>query len=115
VIEAQQLQRILPLLDRGELSQKQQADLFGALVQEINKKCALDGLFWAKFVSTRDEADLSSGRGVGMAAVQGTISELGGTMSLTTTPLRRRNRCARGSRSVESSRPRRLSPGISRT
>jgi len=35
--------------------------------------------------TTRDEADHSSGRGVGMAAVQGTISELGGTMSLTTT------------------------------
>ena len=57
MIEAQQLQRILPLLERGQLSLTQQNDLFGALTQEINRKCAADGLFWAKFVQTRDEAD----------------------------------------------------------
>ena len=57
MIAAQQLQRLLPLLDAGQLSLKQQSDLFGALTQEINRKCAQDGLFWAKFVSTRDEAD----------------------------------------------------------
>lgn len=57
MIPAQQLQRLLPMLDAGQLSLKQQSDLFGALTQEINRKCAADGLFWAKFVSTRDEAD----------------------------------------------------------
>lgn len=31
--------------------------LFAGLAQEINRKCADDGLFWAKFVSTRDESD----------------------------------------------------------
>jgi phage FluMu gp28-like protein len=36
---------------------KQQTDLFTALAQEVNIKCAADGLFWTKFVSTRDEAD----------------------------------------------------------
>jgi two-component system, chemotaxis family, sensor kinase CheA len=35
--------------------------------------------------TTRDKADLSSGRGVGMAAVQTAVSQLGGSMSLTTT------------------------------
>jgi len=35
--------------------------------------------------TTRDKADLASGRGVGMAAVQTAVSELGGSMTLTTT------------------------------
>jgi two-component system, chemotaxis family, sensor kinase CheA len=34
--------------------------------------------------TTRDEADLTSGRGVGMAAVQTVLTELGGSMTLTT-------------------------------
>jgi hypothetical protein len=57
VIPAQQLQRILPLVERGQLTLAQQNDLFGALTQEIDQKCAADGLFWLKFVKTRDEAD----------------------------------------------------------
>jgi len=57
VIPAQQLARIIPMLDAGQLTRKQQDDLFGALKQELNARCAADGLFWAKFVSTRDEAD----------------------------------------------------------
>lgn len=57
MIPSQQLERIIPLLDAGKLSLREQNDLFGALTQEINRKCADDGLFWAKFVSTRDEAD----------------------------------------------------------
>ncbi len=36
--------------------------------------------------STRDEADLAAGRGVGMAVVHNTIRELGGTLSLRTQP-----------------------------
>lgn len=36
--------------------------------------------------STRDDADRASGRGVGMAVVQTTIEELGGRMSLDSTP-----------------------------
>jgi two-component system chemotaxis sensor kinase CheA len=35
--------------------------------------------------TTRDEADLASGRGVGMSAVQAAVSELGGSIALTTT------------------------------
>lgn len=57
MIATQQLERLIPFLEKGLLTQKQQEDLFGALKQEINAKCAKDGLFWAKFVSTRDEAD----------------------------------------------------------
>lgn len=36
--------------------------------------------------STRDEADLASGRGMGMAVVRNTVQELGGTISLWTEP-----------------------------
>jgi two-component system chemotaxis sensor kinase CheA len=36
--------------------------------------------------TTRDEADLASGRGVGMAAVQGAINDLGGSIVLATNP-----------------------------
>lgn len=36
--------------------------------------------------STRDEADLASGRGVGMTVVRNTVQELGGTISLWTEP-----------------------------
>lgn len=36
--------------------------------------------------STREEADLASGRGVGMAVVQNTVRELGGTLSMGTQP-----------------------------
>jgi two-component system chemotaxis sensor kinase CheA len=35
--------------------------------------------------TTREQADLASGRGVGMSAVQATVSELGGAMSMETT------------------------------
>lgn len=35
--------------------------------------------------TTRDEADLASGRGVGMAAVQSAVAELGGVMTMETT------------------------------
>ena len=34
--------------------------------------------------TTRDKADTASGRGIGMAAVQATVSELGGSLDLTT-------------------------------
>jgi len=57
VIPNQQLERLIPLLDRGELSPKQLQDLDAAVKQEINRRCGEQGLFWAKFVSTRDEAD----------------------------------------------------------
>jgi two-component system chemotaxis sensor kinase CheA len=36
--------------------------------------------------TTREHADLASGRGVGMSAVQATVSQLGGSMSLDTEP-----------------------------
>jgi two-component system chemotaxis sensor kinase CheA len=41
-------------------------------------------LICAPGFSTRDEADLASGRGIGMAVVRGTVLELGGEMELET-------------------------------
>ncbi|HYR89378.1 MAG TPA: chemotaxis protein CheA [Terriglobia bacterium] len=52
--------------------------------QFLDSKRLLD-IISAPGFTTRDEADLASGRGVGMAAVQTVISELGGSMTLTTT------------------------------
>jgi two-component system chemotaxis sensor kinase CheA len=47
---------------------------------------ALLQILCAPGFSTRDEADRASGRGVGMAVVQTTVHELGGRLSLDTTP-----------------------------
>lgn len=57
VIDAQTFQRVLSKIDAGELSQSDAAVLFKALAGEIAARCAEDGLFWAKWVLTRDEAD----------------------------------------------------------
>jgi hypothetical protein len=46
---------------------------------------ALD-ILCAPGFSTRDEADLASGRGVGMAVVRNTVQELGGTLALWSEP-----------------------------
>jgi two-component system chemotaxis sensor kinase CheA len=45
-------------------------------------------LICASGFSTRDEADRASGRGVGMDVVSDTVEELGGTLTLTTEPMR---------------------------
>jgi two-component system chemotaxis sensor kinase CheA len=47
---------------------------------------ALLALICAPGFSTREEADRASGRGVGMAVVQATVRELGGTLSLQFVP-----------------------------
>lgn len=55
MIPRQQLQRILQKLP--ELSPAEQRQLFSALAKEIDEQSAEDGLFWLRWVSTRDEAD----------------------------------------------------------
>ena len=47
---------------------------------------ALLDILCAPGFSTRDAADLASGRGVGMAVVKTTVQELGGTLTLDTVP-----------------------------
>jgi len=39
------------------LEPRAREELFAGLVTEILDRCAMDGLFWLKFVKTRDEAD----------------------------------------------------------
>jgi two-component system chemotaxis sensor kinase CheA len=71
-------------IDTGQIATRARAlDLMGE-GETLDPKRVLDTISAPGF-TTREQADLSSGRGVGMAAVQGSISELGGTMSLTTT------------------------------
>jgi two-component system chemotaxis sensor kinase CheA len=53
--------------------------------ETLDAKRLLD-VICAPGFTTRDAADLASGRGVGMAAVQAAISELGGLITLHTTP-----------------------------
>jgi two-component system chemotaxis sensor kinase CheA len=50
----------------------------------LDSKQLLD-IISAPGLTTREKADFASGRGVGMAAVQTAVNELGGTMTLTTT------------------------------
>lgn len=57
MIPAQQLQRILALLDEGKLSKSDQEKLLSSLYAEIDIKSREDGQFWLKWVTTRDEAD----------------------------------------------------------
>ena len=54
-LEATQLAKLLPKLDN--LGKSEAEKLLAGLAGEVNKKCADDGLFWLKFVRTRDEAD----------------------------------------------------------
>lgn len=57
MIEAQQLERVISRLDRGELSVKEQEQLLSALSQEIDRRSSEDFLFWLRYARTRDEAD----------------------------------------------------------
>lgn len=52
---------------------------------QVDLMSLLDILCLSGF-STKEQADLTSGRGVGLAVVKNTVSELGGTLSLTTAP-----------------------------
>ena len=51
--------------------------------QSLDSKQLLN-ILSAPGLTTRDEADFASGRGVGMSAVQKAVNELGGSMTLTT-------------------------------
>ncbi|HPC85514.1 MAG TPA: chemotaxis protein CheA [Smithellaceae bacterium] len=53
--------------------------------EKPDEKDILDILCTSGF-STRSEADLTSGRGVGLAVVRNAVEELGGTMEMTTAP-----------------------------
>jgi two-component system chemotaxis sensor kinase CheA len=53
--------------------------------EELQPKRLLDIISTPGF-TTREQADLASGRGVGMAAVQKTVDELGGSVSVDTKP-----------------------------
>lgn len=52
---------------------------------QVDLMSLLDILCLSGF-STKEQADLTSGRGVGLAVVKNTVQELGGTLSLTTAP-----------------------------
>lgn len=58
----------------------------GATVPDKLDPAGLLKILCAAGFSTRDEADMAAGRGVGMAVVENTIRELGGSMTLASTP-----------------------------
>ncbi len=55
MISREHLEALLARL--GTLEPRAREELFAGLVTEILARCAVDGLFWLKFVKTRDEAD----------------------------------------------------------
>ncbi len=55
MISREHLEALLARL--GALEPRAREELFAGLVTEILARCAADGLFWLKFVKTRDEAD----------------------------------------------------------
>jgi two-component system chemotaxis sensor kinase CheA len=69
-------------VDRDAVREK--ANENGLPVPPVLSDNALLDLICAPGFSTRSEADRASGRGVGMTAVQSTVRELGGTLSLET-------------------------------
>ena len=64
----------------------QRAIGLGLAVPDHLDDTALLDLLCAPGFSTREEADLTSGRGVGMAVVASTVRELGGSLALETVP-----------------------------
>ena len=54
-LDAIQLDKILQRADT--LKPKEARDLLSSLGREVNERCAQDGLFWLRFVHTRDESD----------------------------------------------------------
>lgn len=65
---------------------RQRAKALGLPVPEIPSEDELLGLLCQPGFSTRDEADLGSGRGVGMSVVHTTVRELGGVLALRSEP-----------------------------
>lgn len=64
----------------------QRAAAAGLRVPEHVDETAVLGLICSPGFSTRDEADRTSGRGLGMAVVANTVRELGGSLALETSP-----------------------------
>jgi two-component system chemotaxis sensor kinase CheA len=64
----------------------QRAKALGLVVPEPLDGTALLNLLCAPGFSTREQADRAAGRGVGMAVVANTVRELGGSLSLDTSP-----------------------------
>jgi len=72
-------------MDAGQIAARARAAGLIAGDVELDMAGLLD-VICAPGFSTRDEADLASGRGVGMTVVRNTVQELGGTLALWTEP-----------------------------
>lgn len=72
-------------MDAGQIAVRARAAGLIAADAELDMAGLLD-VICAPGFSTRDEADLASGRGVGMTVVRDTVQELGGTLALWTEP-----------------------------
>src|SRR5262249_36951064 len=72
-------------MDLDSITQRARSRGLIAPGEPLDPKHLLD-IICAPGFTTREQADLASGRGVGMAAVQASVSELGGSMSVGTTP-----------------------------
>ena len=70
-------------MDLAQIAQRARAAGLLAADAPLDLPGALD-IICAPGFSTRDEADLASGRGVGMTVVRNTVQELGGTLALWT-------------------------------
>jgi len=70
-------------IDREKIAERARRLKWIGETEVLDAKRLLD-IISAPGFTTRDEADLASGRGVGMAAVHEAINELGGSISLTT-------------------------------
>ncbi len=57
MIPAQQLARVLARVERGDLAAGEVRALEASVRDELRARCAADGWFFTKFVTTRDEAD----------------------------------------------------------
>jgi two-component system chemotaxis sensor kinase CheA len=68
-------------IDRDRIRQKAAAVGLPVTDERLTDE-ALLSILCAPGFSTKDEADRGAGRGVGMAVVRGTVSELGGTLAL---------------------------------
>jgi two-component system chemotaxis sensor kinase CheA len=60
----------------------QQAKKFGLEIPETVDDAAILRILCSSGFSTRDDADRTAGRGVGMAVVAGTVRELGGSLTM---------------------------------
>ena len=79
---------VITVADDGRgISQKvvlRRARELGVSIPEVVDNAALMEILCSPGFSTRTDADLASGRGIGMAVVHNTVRELGGTLALET-------------------------------